>query len=117
MVIEITKTALKRLRNYESVVQKEHEAAEKLQWRDMTHAVLQAAETAKARARHVSAVVSYARYLHRIQNGQDRTRDIYGEPLLSKALTEEMDGLLMKSKPVAEVGVDETASGYYDGQR
>ena len=117
MVIEITKTALKQLSNYQSVVQKEHQAAEKLQWQDMTLAVLQAAEATRARARHVSAVVAYARYLHRIQNGQERTRDIYGEPLLSKALAEEMAGLLIKSKPVAEVRADEAASGHQNVPR
>lgn len=103
MVIEITKTTLRRLINYETMTQKESDDAVKLQWRVMTLEVMQAAETAQVRARQVSSVVAYARYLHRIQCGQDNTRYIYGEPLLSKALAKVLDELLIEPKLVPEL--------------
>ena len=86
MVVEITGTTLKRLVNYESVVRQAHREAERLQWRVMTLEVMQAAEKAGARARHLGAIVAYADYLHRLQFGEGETRFIYGEPLLSQGL-------------------------------
>jgi len=103
MVIEITKTTLKRLINYEVMTQKESDAAIKLQWRVMTLEIMQAAETAQIRARQVSSIVAYARYLHRVQRGQDNTRYIYGEPLLSKALAKVLDELLIETRLVPEL--------------
>ncbi|WP_303721294.1 hypothetical protein [Malonomonas rubra] len=103
MVIEITETTLRRLVNYEAVVQKKYDDAVKLQWQVMTLEVMQAAQTAEIRARQMSAVVAYARYLHRIQFGQDTTRPIYGEPLLSKALAAILEELFIESKLVPEL--------------
>lgn len=98
MVIEITETTLKRLKNYEAVLLKEFQEADKLQWRVMTCEVMQAAEQTKARSRGVSAVVAYARYLYRIQSGRDEPRCIYGEPLLSQALADLMHELSIERK-------------------
>ena len=102
MVVEITKTTLKRLVNYEAVVRKEHQEAEQLQWRVMTLEVMQAVEKAGARARHLRAVVAYADYLHRLQHGEDRSRYIYGEPLLSKGLVGLLKELSIELKMVPE---------------
>lgn len=102
MVIEITETTLKRLANYEAIVLKDHLEAEKLQWRVMVLEVMQAAEKARSRASQVSAAVGYARYLHRLQNGQDHTRYIYGEPLLSRSLLDLMMELSIERRMVPE---------------
>ena len=103
MIIEITETTLKRLGNYQAVVQKENLEADSQQWRVMTLEVLQAAQKAKIRAGQVNAAVSYARYLHRLQSGQDHRRSIYAEPLLSQALTALLNELSIEQKMVAEV--------------
>jgi len=102
MVIEITETTLKRLKNYEAVLLKERLEADKLQWRVMTCEVMQAAERARIRVREVSAVVAYARYLSRIQSGRDEPRSIYGEPLLSQALADLMQELTIERKLVTD---------------
>ncbi len=111
MVIEITATTLKRLGNYESVVRKEHAEAQKLQWRVMTLEVMLAAENARSRASHVGAAVAYARYLHRIQNGQEHTRHLYGEPQLSQALVDLMKELSIERNLVPEAEFDGDLSG------
>ena len=103
MIIEITETTLKRLGNYQTVVQRENLEADSQQWRVMTLDVLQAAEKAKVRAGRVNAAVSYARYLHRLQTGQDHSRSIYAEPLLSQALAALLNELSIEQKMVAEV--------------
>lgn len=104
MVIEITEMTLKRLTNYESIVLKDHLEVEKLQWRVMILKVMQAAEKAKSRASQVSTAVTYARYLYRLQTGQDHTRYIYGEPLLSQSLVDLMKELSIEQRmvPAAE---------------
>jgi len=101
MHVEITDTTLKRLSNYDSVVQKQCRDAEQLQWRVMTHEVMQAAKEAEARSRQIGSIVAYARYLHRIQRGQDSLRAIYGEPLLSQALVGLLTELSIEKKMVA----------------
>ena len=107
MVIEITEITLKRLDNYEAVLLKEFQEADKLQWRIMTCEVMQAAEQARRRAREVSAIVAYARYLSRIQSGRNDPRYIYGEPQLSQALADLMLELSIERKIVAD-GIAET---------
>jgi len=108
MVVEITETTLKRLVNYEAVVRKEQMEAERRQWQVMTLEVMQAAEKAGARARHLRAIVAYADYLHRLQCGEDQTRYIYGEPMLSKGLVELLRELAIELRMVPEV---QTGSG------
>ena len=107
MVIEITDLTLKRLNNYEAVLSKESLEADKLQWRVMTREVMQAAELARTRAREISALVAYARYLNRIQSGRNYPRSIYGEPLLSQALADLLEKLSIERTMVAE-GILET---------
>jgi len=102
MVVEITETTLKRLDNYASVLLKEQREAERFQWRVMTCEVMQAAEKARTRAREVSAIVAYARYLQRIQSGLDHPRYIYGEPQLSQALGALMTELSIERNMVAD---------------
>jgi len=102
MVIEITETTLKRLKNYEAVLLKERLETDRLQWRVMTCEVMQSAERARTRAHEVSAVVAYACYLSRIQSGRDEPRSIYGEPLLSQALADLMHELSIERKLVAD---------------
>jgi len=102
MVIEITDLTLKRLDNYETVLSRAYQEADRLQWRVMTREVMQAAEQAGSRAREVSAVVAYARYLNRLQSGRDYPRSIYGEPLLSQALADLLETLSIERNMVAE---------------
>lgn len=103
MVIEITETTLKRLINYQAVVQRNHQEADRQQWRVMTLEVMQEAEKARHRASQVGAIVGYARYLHRLQSGQDHSRSIYGEPLLSQALDQLLWELSVDRQMVEEV--------------
>lgn len=105
MVVEITETTLKRLINYAAVVEQEHREAARHQWRVMTLEVLQAAERAAARARHIQAVVAYAGYLFRLQWGLEQPRSIYGEPLLSQGLRDLMQELDIESRlvPAAKI--------------
>jgi len=107
MVIEITDLTLKRLDNYETVLSRAYQEADRLQWRVMTREVMQAADLARTRAREVSAVVAYARYLNRIQIGRDYPRSIYGEPLLCQALADLLEKLSIERTMVAE-GILET---------
>lgn len=102
MVIEITETTLKRLDNYQVVLLKASQEADKLQWRVMTYEVLQAADEARTRAREIRAVVAYARYLYRIQSGLDSPRSIYGEPLLNQALIALLTELSIERRMVAD---------------
>jgi len=101
-MIEITETTLRRLDNYQAVTQRELQEADRQQWRTMTLEVMQAAEKAKTRARHVAAAVANARYLHLCQIGQEQFRAIYGEPLLSQALRALLEELCIVQRMAAE---------------
>lgn len=113
MVVEITEVTLKRLTNYESIVLKDHLEAEKLQWRVMILEVMQAAEKARSRASRVSAAVTYARYLHRLQTGKDHTRYIYGEPMLSRSLRDLMTELSIERRMVPEAESEAVMPGIH----
>ena len=100
MVNEISETTLKRLGNYEAVIQHANQEAEQLQWRVMTLEVMQAAEKSRVRTRQVNGIVAYARYLHRLQTGQGQVRNIYGEPLLSQSLDVLLEELSIQRRMV-----------------
>lgn len=102
MPIKITETAMKRLTNYANVMEKRYRDAEKRQWLTLTLEAMQHCERVKLRAQRVSATVAYSQYLYRVQHGMTATRDIYGEPLLSRSLVELMRELDMPVGMTAE---------------
>jgi len=86
MKIVITDTILKRLVNFNNIVQQEYQTAEKRQWQEMTLDNMQAYQQAKEKAGAHSAIAGYGLYLYKVQKGLREPRPIYGEPLLHNAL-------------------------------
>lgn len=93
MVIEISETILRRLDNYAAAAHNRYREAEKRQWMTLTLDTIRSCEEAKARAQRAAATAAYSRYLYQVQRGLSETRSIYGEPLLSRALVEQMHEL------------------------
>ena len=93
MAIVITDTVLKRLVNFNNVVQQECRMAHKRQWLQMTLDNMQAYQQAQEKARALSAIAGYGLYLYKVQKGLRQKQPIYGEPLLHNALLEMMKEL------------------------
>jgi hypothetical protein len=89
-IIEINPTTLKRLQNYQAVVENERKNAHKNQWMELTLERMQEYQVAHKKADHVNAVVGYASFLFRVQNGMSPPRALYGEQILRNALVELM---------------------------
>lgn len=90
MAILITDSILKRLVNFNNVVQQQCKRAEKRQWLRMTLENMQACQQAQEKARTYAALAGYGLYLYRVQKGLGGKRPIYGEPLLHNALLNKM---------------------------
>jgi len=87
-IIEITPLTLKRLLNYQRVVDNETQRAEKVQWIEMTLDRMQEYQAARQKSDHVGAVAAYAGFLFRVETGAMAYRTLYGEPFLMNALVE-----------------------------
>lgn len=87
-IVEITPVTLKRLRNYRQVAENQMKTAHKKQWMTMTVESMQEYEQARKHADHASAVVGYASFLFRVQNGMTPPRILYGEQLLRNTLVQ-----------------------------
>lgn len=103
-IIEITPLSLKRLQNYQQVVEKELKSAHKLQWMEMTLDRMQEYEAAGKKADRVGAAVGYASFLFRVQNGLTPARILYGEQVLRNTL---LDLLKELHIPVVMIAVSE----------
>lgn len=93
MKISITDTILKRLVNYENVMRRKLQTAEKRQWTDMTLENMQEFEKVREQARSIFALAGYCLYLYKVQKGLREAASVYGEPLLHNALVELLNEL------------------------
>ena len=93
MAIVITDTILKRLVNFNNVVQLECQMANKRQWQRMTLDNMQAAQQSREKASTCAAIAGYCLYLYKVQHGLRENCRVYGEPLLHNALLEKMKEL------------------------
>jgi hypothetical protein len=85
-IVEITPVTLKRLRNYGQVAENKTKIAHKKQWMAMTLENMQEYQEALKHSDYASAVVGYASFLFRVQNGMTPPRILYGEQLLRNTL-------------------------------
>jgi hypothetical protein len=86
MTILITDSVLKRLVNFNNVIQQQCKMAAKRQWLCMTLENMQAYQQAQEEAKTHAALAGYGLYLYKLQKGLGEKRPIYGEPLLHNAL-------------------------------
>ncbi|OEU56413.1 MAG: hypothetical protein BA871_07840 [Desulfuromonadales bacterium C00003096] len=93
MTILITDSVLKRLVNFNNVIQQKCKMAAKHQWRCMTLENMQAYQQAQEEAKTHAALAGYGLYLYKVQKGLGKKRPFYGEPLLHNALLCKMQKL------------------------
>ena len=92
-VIIITPTTMKRLLNYQRVVENEAKTADKTQWMKMTPENMRRSEAGRQKAERIDAIVAYAGMLFRIQNKMMPFRSLHGDDLLHNMLVELMHEL------------------------
>jgi hypothetical protein len=109
-LIEVTPLTLKRLQNYQRVVDNETQRAEKLQWIEMTLDRMRECQDARQKSDHIGAVAAYAGFLYRVETGATAYRPLYGEPFLMNALVEVLGELRV---PVRLVDVPAEAPPYF----
>ena len=85
-IVEITPVTLKRLQNYGRVAENKMKKAHKKQWMTMSMESMQEYEETLKYSDHAGAVVGYASFLFRVQNGMTPPRILYGEQLLRNTL-------------------------------
>lgn len=85
-MLEITPLTLKRLRNYGQVVENSTKLAHKKQWMTMTLESMQEYQRVLKTSDHAAAVVGYASFLFRVQQGMAAPRALYGEQVLANSL-------------------------------
>lgn len=85
-IVEITPVTLRRLRNYGQVAESKTKMAHKKQWMTMTLESMQEYQEALKHSDRASAVVGYASFLFRVQNGMTPPRILYGEQMLRNIL-------------------------------
>ncbi|MEZ4600083.1 MAG: hypothetical protein R2940_09900 [Syntrophotaleaceae bacterium] len=103
--IEISTTTLKRLQNYQQVVENERRKAHKHQWMEMTLVRMEEYQQVQKKSDHANAVVGYASFIFRIQNGLTPPRTLYGEQILRNALVSLLEELEI---PIKMIEVPET---------
>lgn len=87
-LIEITPLTLRRLLNYQRVVDTATQKAEQAQWIEMTLERMLEYQASREKSDHVGAVAAYAGFLFRVETGVMDYRALYGEPFLANALLE-----------------------------
>jgi hypothetical protein len=102
-IIAITPVTMKRMMNYQRVVERESEAANARQWRKMTADNMRSFEAARKRAERLGGVVAYAGFLYRVQNNLTSYRVLPSEHHLHNGLVDLMNELGIS---VAFVAVD-----------
>jgi len=85
-IVEITPVTLRRLRNYGQVAENKTKMAHRKQWMTMTLESMQEYQEALKHSDRASAVVGYASFLFRVQNGMMPPRILYGEQMLRNTL-------------------------------
>lgn len=85
-LVEITPLTLKRLLNYQRVVDNATQKAQQVQWIEMTLERMQEYQDARQRSDHLAAVTAYAGFLFQVETGVTDYRALYGEPFLANAL-------------------------------
>ena len=85
-IVEITPVTLRRLRNYGQVAENKTKMAHKKQWMTMTLESMQEYQAFLKNSDRASAVVGYASFLFRVQNGMTTPRILYGEQRLRNTL-------------------------------
>ncbi len=105
-IVEITPVTLQRLRNYGRVAENKMKMAHKKQWMTMTLESMQEYQEALKYSDYAGAVVGYASFLFRVQNGMTPPRILYGEQLLRNTLVHLLKELHIPIVLV-EVPVDE----------
>jgi hypothetical protein len=108
--IEINTTILKRLQNYQQVVENERKKAYKNQWMEMTLVRMEEYQDVQKKSDHANAVVGYASFLFRVQNGMTLPRSLYGEQILRNALVSLMKELHIPIRMVEVPEVVETVN-------
>ena len=101
--IAITPMTMKRLMNYQRVVEREAEAANVRQWRSMTAENMRLSEAARKNAERMGAAVAYAGFLYRVQNNLASYRVLPSEHHLHNELVDLMNELGIR---IAMVTVD-----------
>lgn len=85
-IVEITPVTLRRLKNYGQVAENKMKVAHRKQWMTMTLESMQEYQEALKYSDYAAAVVGYASFLFRVQNGMMPPRILYGEQLLRNSL-------------------------------
>ena len=111
-IIEISPIMLKRLQNYQQVVENERKTAHQNQWMEMTLDKMEKFQVIQKRSDHINAVVGYASFLFRVQNGMTPPRTLYGELFLRNALVEVMEELHIPIKMVNSPAEAEVTNSY-----
>ncbi len=111
-IIEISPIMLKRLQNYQQVVENERKAAHQSQWMEMTLDKMENYQVIHKKSDHINAVVGYASFLFRVQNGMSPPRTLYGELYLRNALVELMEELSIPIKMVNSPAEEEITNSY-----
>ena len=94
---------MKRLINYQRVVDREADAANARQWRKMITENMRLYEAARKNAERLGAVVAYAGFLYRVQNNLASYRTLPSEHRLHNELLDLLNELRI---PVAMAAVD-----------
>jgi hypothetical protein len=105
-IIAISQITMKRLLNYQRVIENNAKAANKRQWMEMTLENMRKAEESRQAAELIGATVAYAGYLFRVQHKMMNYRASDNDGLLYNALIELMNRLNISVEMVA---VDELA--------
>lgn len=108
-LVEITPLTLKRMVNYQRVVDNAAQRAERVQWIEMTLERMQEFQAAHLKSDRIGAAVAYASFLFRVETGELDYRTLYGEPFLANLLLEVMGELNI---PVNLVNVPGDPVGY-----
>jgi hypothetical protein len=99
----ISQITMRRLLNYQRVVENEARAAARLQWKKMTLDSMRRAEAASQKSVHIRAIVAYAASLFRIQNNMPSYRPFHEDYLLHNGLVELMNELRI---PIKSISID-----------
>ena len=107
-MIELSQLTMKRLINYQRVVENQARSADRRQWTKMKLDNMNRSEAARKRAARMGAIVAYSGCLFRIQNKMPPYRQFREDVQLHNGLVELMDELNI---PTSFVNVDIPSDG------
>ena len=85
-IVAITPVTMKRLLNYQRVVQNQANTANRRQWIEMTLETMRLAEETRQMVAHIDGAVAYAGDLFRLQNQMAPFNRLHGDYRLHNAL-------------------------------